>query len=99
MGHKDTKAIGDQATASGFKTQAEEDEANDRAIVQAYAELLQEEEKQEWSDSYIPQGAPAGNAYNDKSPRTKARPPKRPQEVSPQTARRPVGGGTSGTKR
>ncbi|KAI9778582.1 MAG: hypothetical protein M1839_007975 [Geoglossum umbratile] len=93
MGHKDSKAIGDQATANGFKTEAEEDEANDRAIVQAYAELLQEEEKEKerWGDSYIPREGPADNAYR-----------KRPQEVSPRNGRpisRLVGAGASGIKK
>jgi DNA-dependent metalloprotease WSS1 len=101
MGHKDSKAIGDQATANGFKTQAEEDEANDRAIVQAYAELLQEEEKEreKWGDSYTPRESPA---YNQ---RPKAETPspasrKRPQTFTPRNGRpisRLVGGSTSGT--
>ncbi|KAI9770284.1 MAG: hypothetical protein M1840_003443 [Geoglossum simile] len=105
MGHKDSKAIGDQATANGFRTQAEEDEANDRAIVQAYAELLQEEEKEKekWGDSYIPRESPADSAYNQK-PKAETPSPasrKRPQEVSPRNGRpisRLVGGSASGMK-
>ncbi|KAI9759620.1 MAG: hypothetical protein M4579_002188 [Chaenotheca gracillima] len=61
---KDSRAIFDQATQNGFRTQAEEDDANERAIMQAYIELLQEEEKVKWGDAYVPpsQENPAGNA-------------------------------------
>ncbi|KAH0559451.1 hypothetical protein GP486_004032 [Trichoglossum hirsutum] len=103
MGHKDTKAIGDQATANGFKTQAEEDEANDRAIVQAYAELLQEEEKQVWGDSYVLHESPADSFKNEKPPKvTSPAVSKQSQEVSPRMDRpisRLVGGSASSTKR
>ena len=53
-GTKDTNAIVEQATKNGFQTQAEEDDANERAIMEAYIELLQEEEKEKWGDAYVP---------------------------------------------
>ncbi|KKY16100.1 putative zinc [Phaeomoniella chlamydospora] len=39
---------------NGFKTKAEEDDANERAIMQAYMDLVQEEEKEKYGNSYIP---------------------------------------------
>jgi hypothetical protein len=53
-GTKDSQQLADQATRNGFRTQAEEDDANERAIMQAYIELLQEEEKEKWGASYVP---------------------------------------------
>ncbi|KAI9828745.1 MAG: hypothetical protein M1832_001850 [Thelocarpon impressellum] len=53
-GSKNSKAIVDQATRNGFRTQAEEDDANERAIMQAYIELLQEEEREKWGAGYEP---------------------------------------------
>jgi hypothetical protein len=49
---KEIKALGDQATQNGFRTKAEEDQANDSAIAQALWELVQEDEKRERGDSY-----------------------------------------------
>ena len=65
-GNKDEKEIrdlADAATKSGFKTKAEEDEANDRAIAQALWDLVQEDEKEEYGESYVPPTAsnPTGN--------------------------------------
>ncbi|KAJ9151842.1 Zinc metallopeptidase [Pleurostoma richardsiae] len=57
------QAISETATRNGFKTQAEEDAANDAAIAQALWELVQEDEKAKYGDSYIPPSAanPTGN--------------------------------------
>jgi len=41
---QDAEAIGDEASQNGFRTEAEEKDANDRAISQALWELVQEEE-------------------------------------------------------
>lgn len=62
-GTKESKAIVEQATKNGFRTQAEEDDANERAIMEAYIELLQEEEKEKWGDAYVPPSAqnPSGS--------------------------------------
>ncbi len=56
-GAKDTKAIVEQATKNGFRTQAEEDDATERAIMEAYIEMLQEEEKEKWGEAYVPASA------------------------------------------
>ncbi|KAI2604625.1 WLM-domain-containing protein [Hypoxylon sp. NC1633] len=49
--------IADTATRNGFRTQAEEDAANEAAIAQALWELVEEEEKAKKGDSYIPPSA------------------------------------------
>ncbi|KAI1205640.1 WLM-domain-containing protein [Annulohypoxylon truncatum] len=46
--------IADTATKNGFRTQAEEDAANDAAIAQALWELVQEEEMAKKGNDYIP---------------------------------------------
>ena len=47
MKSKRTDEIVHQATRNGFRTQAEEDNANDEAILQAYIELLADEEREQ----------------------------------------------------
>ncbi|KAI0405873.1 WLM-domain-containing protein [Xylaria palmicola] len=46
--------IANTATRSGFRTQAEEDAANDAAIAQALWEIVQEEEMAKKGNAYIP---------------------------------------------
>lgn len=57
------KDLADEATQNGFKTQAEEDQANEMAIAQAMWELVQEDQKMEYGDLYVPPSVqnPAGN--------------------------------------
>ena len=57
------RQISETASRNGFRTKAEEDEANDAAIAQALWELIQEDEKERYGDSYIPASAqdPVGN--------------------------------------
>jgi hypothetical protein len=57
------REIADTASRNGFKTQAEEDAANDAAIAQALWELVQEDEKAKYGNSYLPAtaGDPTGN--------------------------------------
>ncbi|KAJ5103911.1 hypothetical protein N7532_004440 [Penicillium argentinense] len=51
-----------EASQNGFRTKAEEDDANEEAILQAFIELIQEEEREKYGSSYIPpsQENPAG---------------------------------------
>ncbi|KAI9662420.1 MAG: hypothetical protein M1821_008587 [Bathelium mastoideum] len=49
-GSKDSHQLAEQASKNGFRTQAEEDDANDRAIAQALVELMEEEERQRLED-------------------------------------------------
>ncbi|KAI1799123.1 WLM-domain-containing protein [Daldinia bambusicola] len=52
--HEEIRRIADTATRNGFRTQAEEDAANEAAIAQALWELVDEEERAQKGDSYIP---------------------------------------------
>lgn len=51
---KEIKSITEAATRNGFKTQAEEDAANEAAIAQALWELVQEDEQKKQGKNYIP---------------------------------------------
>lgn len=77
---KESRAIADQAMRNGFRTKAEEDEANDQAIAQALWELVQEDEKEKYGPDYIAPSAtnPTGNggggtASNRSIPQTASR--------------------------
>lgn len=54
--------LAEEASRNGFRTKAEEDDANEEAILQAFIELIQEEEREKYGSSYIPpsQENPAG---------------------------------------
>ncbi|TVY44583.1 DNA-dependent metalloprotease [Lachnellula occidentalis] len=67
---KEIKDMADQATQNGFKTKADEDAANDRAISQAMWELVQEDQKKEYGDDYIASTAenPSGNGAGQIGP-------------------------------
>ncbi|KAI9869207.1 MAG: hypothetical protein M1830_005435 [Pleopsidium flavum] len=66
-GRKESKGIADEVGRNGFRTKAEEDDANEEAIMQAYIELIQEEEKEKYGDAYVPPSRehPAGSHTND----------------------------------
>ncbi|KAI1768169.1 WLM-domain-containing protein [Hypoxylon sp. FL1150] len=51
------REIADTAARNGFRTQAEEDAANEAAIAQALWELVEEEEKAKKGNNYIPPSA------------------------------------------
>ncbi|KAG0652285.1 DNA-dependent metalloprotease WSS1 [Hyphodiscus hymeniophilus] len=72
---EEIKKMADQATRNGFKTKAEEDEANDRAISQALWDLVQEDQKKEYGESYIPStpANPVGNGGGDVRPESSIR--------------------------
>jgi hypothetical protein len=61
-----------RAVQNGFKTKAEEDEANDRAIAAAVWELVQEDQKNEYGDNYLPStpANPTGNGGGKIGPST-----------------------------
>lgn len=60
QGRKIAKDV--EENRNGFRTKAEEDDANERAIMQAYIDLIQEEEKEKYGDGYEPpsEDNPAG---------------------------------------
>ena len=43
----------EETTRNGFRTKAEEDDANEDAIMQAYIELIQEEEREKYGKDYV----------------------------------------------
>lgn len=60
---KEIQTLSETATKNGFRTQAEEDAANEAAIAQAMWELVQEDEKKKHGANYVPPSAqtPGGN--------------------------------------
>lgn len=77
--------LAEEASRNGFRTKAEEDDANEQAIMQANIELIQEEERERYGTSYIPpsQGNPAG-------PRTTMSPPPVSESTKPSRPSEPV---------
>lgn len=71
---------------NGFKTKAEEDDANEAAIMQAFIELIQEEEREKYGSSYMPpsQDNPAGPSTQELPPSSDSRdiPKAKPTEIS-----------------
>lgn len=70
---------------NGFRTKAQEDDANERAIMQAYIDLIQEDEKEKYGDSYLP---PTEN--NPAGPRATMSPPPSSQAPSIPTSTKPT---------
>ncbi|KAI9044151.1 metalloendopeptidase WSS1 [Aspergillus affinis] len=70
--------LAEEASRDGFLTKAEEDDANERAIMEAFIDLIEEEERERYGPSYIPptQDNPAG-------PRSNPSPPPVPHETRP----------------
>ncbi|KAL2868684.1 metalloendopeptidase WSS1 [Aspergillus lucknowensis] len=82
-GASNSSELAEEASRNGFRTKAEEDDANEQAIMQAYIELIEEEEREKYGPSYIP---PSHD--NPAGPRTTLPPPvperTRPSVPSPQ---------------
>ncbi|KAK3951774.1 WLM domain-containing protein [Pseudoneurospora amorphoporcata] len=53
LGEQEIRKIEEQATRNGFRSKAEEDEANEAAIAQALWELVQEDEKKKFGSGYV----------------------------------------------
>ncbi|OAX83951.1 hypothetical protein ACJ72_01692 [Emergomyces africanus] len=77
-GSSDGEKLADEASKNGFRTKAEEEDANEHAIIQAYIELIQEEEKEQYGNSYIP---PSGS--HPAGPRSSLSPLLIPQDTKP----------------
>ncbi|CAD6582611.1 MAG: hypothetical protein ASARMPRED_001015 [Alectoria sarmentosa] len=65
------REIDNETNKKGFRTKADEDDANEEAIMIAYIDLVQEEEKNKYGEAYIPPSKehPAGSqgSFNIKS--------------------------------
>ncbi|EFQ99846.1 zinc ion binding protein [Nannizzia gypsea CBS 118893] len=46
--------LAEEATRNGFRTKAEMEDANERAIMEAYIDLIQQEEREQYGDFYTP---------------------------------------------
>ena len=84
--------LAEEASRNGFRTKAEEDDANQRAIQQAYIELMEEEEKEMYGSSYIPPSQQNPTGYRGNSSTTAISrnsttrpPPSFPQPNTPAT--------------
>ena len=62
QGRQIARDVEENRNGNGFRTKAEEDDATERAIMQAYIELVQEDEKEKYGDTYQPpsEDNPAG---------------------------------------
>lgn len=93
-GRENTNDIAEEASRNGFRTKAEEDDANEQAIMQAYIELIQQEERERYGPSYVPpsQGNPAGprsimpsrpvpESSSNRTPSSQAPPPPEPADL------------------
>jgi hypothetical protein len=85
--HDEIVGIADTATRHGFRTQAEEDAANDAAIAQALWEIVQEEEMAKKGDDYVPPGS-ANNTNRANFTSTGRNKGKAPMTQQPPTAQR-----------
>jgi len=78
-GTDEGQKLAEEASRNGFKTKAEEDDANEQAIIQAYIEMIQEEEREKYGSSYVP----PSNA-NPAGPRSTFSPPVIPESTTPE---------------
>lgn len=80
-GSDNVNDLAEEASRNGSRTKAEEDDANEQAIMQAYIELIQQEERERYGPSYIPpsEGNPAG-------PRSHMSPPPIPEGTKPSSS-------------
>lgn len=92
-GADNSAELAEEASRNGFRTKAEEDDANEEAIMQAFIDLIEQEERERYGPSYIPpsQENPAGPRSMPSPPppvpeSTRPTPPSRPQEPIDLTA-------------
>ncbi|PTB55399.1 hypothetical protein M431DRAFT_83533 [Trichoderma harzianum CBS 226.95] len=79
LSDNEIRIIADTASKNGFRTQAEEDEANDLAIAQALWEMAQEDEMSNAGGSYVT-SSPAEKIMTSNGNKTRPPVPPRPRE-------------------
>ncbi|KAH8700688.1 hypothetical protein BGW36DRAFT_374780 [Talaromyces proteolyticus] len=72
-GSSESDELVEEASRNGFRTKAEEDDANERAIMEAYIEMIQEDERTKWGSLYVPPSqqnpaGPRGTVYPNAAP-------------------------------
>jgi hypothetical protein len=89
-GTERSKNIVEETSKNGFRTKADEVDADEEAIMLAYIDLIQEEEKEKYGDNYIPVSRenPAGSqgAGTNSTPHI----PPNPPASSRETAQAPI---------
>ncbi|EEP81904.1 conserved hypothetical protein [Uncinocarpus reesii 1704] len=87
-GTKEGEKLANEASQNAFRTKAEEEDANERAIMQAYIEMIQEEEREQYGNSYLPPSAanPAGPRSIQKPPIPESTKPKPKSIATPEPA-------------
>ncbi|GKZ68036.1 hypothetical protein AnigIFM60653_004899 [Aspergillus niger] len=84
-GADNSAELAEEASRNGFRTKAEEDDANERAIMEAYIDLIEQEERERYGPSYIP---PSHD--NPAGPRTTLSPPPVPESSRPRGPSQPA---------
>ena len=79
------RGIVEETTKNGFRTKAEEDDANEEAIMQACIELIQEEEREKYEKDYVPP-----NSTNRAGTKGDSNMASAHETVPPLAARRPL---------
>ncbi|GAB1191938.1 WLM domain-containing protein [Aspergillus pseudonomiae] len=77
-GAENSNELAEEASRNGFRTKAEEDDANEQAIMQAYIDLIEEEERERYGPSYVPP-----SHENPAGPRSTLSPPLVPESTRP----------------
>ncbi|KOC12991.1 putative zinc metallopeptidase [Aspergillus flavus AF70] len=77
-GAENSNELAEEASRNGFRTKAEEDDANEQAIMQAYIDLIEEEERERYGPSYVPP-----SHENPAGPRSTLSPPPVPERTKP----------------
>ncbi|TKA67048.1 hypothetical protein B0A55_11067 [Friedmanniomyces simplex] len=84
-GRQDATKLADQASSNTFKTKAEEDDANDRAIAQALFELMEQEEERKITNGTFSTAPPDGGlAWSPDSGLYDPAKGQKPSPISPQ---------------
>lgn len=92
-GTKEAGKMAEEASRDGFRTKAEEDDANDRAIAEALAELWEEEEERKLygpgsaGDGGLVWTAESGLEMNEPSTRPPGQPSRAPQQPTTRKGR------------
>ncbi|PWY73896.1 WLM-domain-containing protein [Aspergillus sclerotioniger CBS 115572] len=84
-GAENSAELAEEAFRNGFRTKAEEDDANERAIMEAYIDLIEQEERERYGPSYIPP-----SHENPAGPRTTLSPPPVPENSRPIVSSQPA---------
>ena len=81
------RGIVEETTKNGTRTKAEREDENEEAIMQAYIEMIQEEEREKYGDAYLPPSKenPAGSQGGGAG-RVPPPIPTKTKPISPQTA-------------